>query len=489
MEKRWLDGGQGYKTVMSYDTNPSSTYPTSIPYYSNPDVSYLGTTTGNAGTEDNALVLRSTAPYVSNFRASVVQGIVADNYDVQVDEGNYTTFGVRLATQPTSSVSISLALSGDTDILLGSPESLHFDSSNWNLLQTVLVHARPDSDTTADTATLVLSSSGIPSESITITEADVGSTTSNALLVSGVITNTLGLGVAGVTVSLSNAGGTTTTDASGSFLLEVAAGWSGTITPTKENHTFSPPEIAVSSISQDSLGHEWIGTRSNILYVDATASGSGDGSSWIHAYTDLGDALRATVAYDEVWVARGTYTPGLVRSSHFLIPPDKEVYGGFSGNETDKTQRDPTNNPTILSGDIGISNDTSDNLFHVVIPSQDSILDGFTISGGNASENFNDDDRGKGAGLWADSSTFTVSNCIFSDNLAYQGGAGIYLKDANATFISCNFSNNDAGSTGSGGAAYLEDSNVSFQYLFLLFQRRWISGGCDSLGKYKRFDD
>ena len=133
--------------------------------------------------------------------------------------------------------------------------------------------------------------------------------------------------MAGITVSLSNAGGTTTTDASGSFLLEVAAGWSGTITPTKENHTFSPPEIAVSSISQDSLGHEWIGTRSNILYVDATASGSGDGSSWIHAYTDLGDALRATVAYDEVWVARGTYRFGSLLS--FLIPPDKEVYVGF----------------------------------------------------------------------------------------------------------------------------------------------------------------
>ena len=123
---------------------------------------------------------------------------------------------------------------------------------------------------------------------------------------------------------------------------------------------------------------------------------------------------------------------------------------GFQVTRLIEHNADPTSNPTILSGDIGISNDTSDNLFHVVIPSQDSLLDGFTISGGNASENYSDDDRGKGAGLWADSSAFTVSNCIFNTNLAYQGGAGIYLKDANATFVSCVFTDNDAGSTGSG---------------------------------------
>ena len=462
--KRWIDAGVGYRTVMSYDTNPSSTYPMTIPYFSNPDVSYLGTTTGNAGTEDNALVLRSTAPYVSNFRSSVVQGIVADNYDVRILEGSETTFGVRLAAQPTSPVSVSLSLSGDADILLGSSSTLTFDSSNWNLLQTVLVHARPDADSNVDTATLVLSSTGIPSESVTLTEAESGTSASSDYVVSGTVSNALGVGIEGVTVSFSNGAGSVSTNASGAFFVEVSSGYSGTLSLSKDNYTFSPALANLVSLTQHSLGNSFVGSRSNILYVDVAATGAGDGSSWTDAFTDLGDALRATIPYEEVWVAQGTYTPGLVRSSHFLIPPEKEVYGGFSGNETDRAQRDPTSNPTILSGDIGISNDASDNLFHVVIPSQDSLLDGFTISGGNASENYSDDDRGKGAGLWADSSAFMVSNCIFNTNLAYQGGAGIYLKDANATFVSCVFTDNDAGSTGSGGAAYLEDSNVSFQY-------------------------
>ena len=59
--KRWYLGGQGYRTVMSYDSNPAS-YGNRIPFFSNPSVSYLGTSVGNAGTEDNAQVLSITAP-------------------------------------------------------------------------------------------------------------------------------------------------------------------------------------------------------------------------------------------------------------------------------------------------------------------------------------------------------------------------------------------------------------------------------------------
>ena len=80
---------------------------------------------------------------------------------------------------------------------------------------------------------------------------------------------------------------------------------------------------------------------------------------------------------------------------------------------------------------------------------------------------------GKRAGLWADSSTFTVSNCIFSDNLAYQGGAGIYLKDANATFISCNFSTTMPDPPVPG---VFKDSNVSFQFCSF-YSNDMVSGG------------
>ena len=461
--KRWLDGGQGYRTVMSYDTSPSPTYPNTVPYFSNPSVSYQGTTTGESGSADNALVLRSTAPYVSNFRSSIVQGIVASMYDVEVTEGNYTTLGIRLATTPASPISVNLSLSGDADIVLGTPSSLTFDANNWNLLQTVQIHALADANSTGDTSTLLLSANGMPSASVSITEVDNGTSLPGTHIISGVVVNSLGLGLEGIPLTFSNGGGVTHSDSTGAFSMELASGWSGTFVQNSNSYSFSPVQLSVSALSQSSTGHVFQGARSHILYVNTNASGAGDGSSWADAFTDLGDALRATVPYSEIWVAQGNYQPGLVRSSHFLIPPGKEVYGGFAGGETDINQRNPVANPTILSGDIGISDDSSDNTFHVVIPSHESILDGFTVIGGNASENFSNDDRGKGAGLWAESSAFTVRNCTFSNNLAYQGGAGIYLKEVNASFMSCTFSLNVAGSSGSGGAAYLEDSNVSFQ--------------------------
>ena len=69
-------GREGYRTIMAYN-DASKSYNNSIPFFSNPSVSYLGVPTGNSGQEDNALALTISAPYVSNFKDSKVQGIFA----------------------------------------------------------------------------------------------------------------------------------------------------------------------------------------------------------------------------------------------------------------------------------------------------------------------------------------------------------------------------------------------------------------------------
>ena len=58
--KRWIVDGQGYRTIMAYDTEDSSTYNNRIPYFSNPLIQYQGVTTGNLNSEDNAQVLSVT---------------------------------------------------------------------------------------------------------------------------------------------------------------------------------------------------------------------------------------------------------------------------------------------------------------------------------------------------------------------------------------------------------------------------------------------
>ncbi len=170
----------------------------------------------------------------------------------------------------------------------------------------------------------------------------------------------------------------------------------------------------------------------DIIYVRADATGANDGTSWANAYTDLQQALAAATprgqTTTEIWVARGTYRPtsDTNREATFALLDWNGIYGGFAGTETTRAQRDWRANPTILSGDIGVQGDTSDNSYHVTIshfsPSS-AVLDGFTITGGQAYE-FGSTRyvAGKGGGMQMVGSNATLRNIIFMGNRAESGG-------------------------------------------------------------------
>ena len=122
--------------------------------FSNPSVIYEGVATGNAGTENNAKVLALSAPYTANFRSAVVQGIVTSIFDLSLTEEATGSIKVRLATEPANTVTVNASISGDANLILGGSASLTFDSSNWNIFQTVMVTALVDDDTANGTATV-----------------------------------------------------------------------------------------------------------------------------------------------------------------------------------------------------------------------------------------------------------------------------------------------------------------------------------------------
>lgn len=210
-----------------------------------------------------------------------------------------------------------------------------------------------------------------------------------------------------------------------------------------------------------------------------------------NAWTDvikLETALEKAEPGDEIWVQgfeeirknsvdyRQVY---LAPKEGWTLKAGVKLYGGFKGNETSLEQRATLGKAynfacrSILSGDISM-NDTidhvnlisssnalrADNAEHVLTMNLDnsgsnnvndavSVLDGFTIVGGHASEN--------GGGVLVKghrefSCAYRIERCFFFNNYAVQNGGAIYVDayagklTANESYINqCVVYNNEAG--------------------------------------------
>jgi predicted outer membrane repeat protein len=217
--------------------------------------------------------------------------------------------------------------------------------------------------------------------------------------------------------------------------------------------------------------------HSQVTFVNGAATGNNDGSDWSNAFTTLDAALdqlngMVITSPQEIWVAAGTYTPngaGMDNNSTFSVEVPVDLYGGFDGSESNRDERDASNNIVTLSGDI-LDNDNSgmdslartDNVLHVMTVSagipQRIIMDGFTISGG---QTLDDGDailfERAGGGIFA-GSAMAISNCTFTNNFGRSGG-GIAFDgesiDDTVIVTDCTFENNMATSQ-SAGVIFIE---------------------------------
>ncbi|MCP3933196.1 MAG: hypothetical protein GY705_29350 [Bacteroidetes bacterium] len=202
--------------------------------------------------------------------------------------------------------------------------------------------------------------------------------------------------------------------------------------------------------------------NTQVIFVQQGATGNG--TSWENATGDLRAVLLKAKPGNQVWVAKGKYTPTTTnnRTLSFNIPDGVEVYGGFAGYESSINQRNLVTNETILSGDIG-SPYSDDNSYSVVLTegvSSATIIDGLTISNGvsNGLSKPVNKDR-SGAGWFNDGTSHesspTINNCIFKNNSA-RDGAGLYNFATNGVckpkLTNCQFISNKADLDG--GAVY-----------------------------------
>ncbi len=279
----------------------------------------------------------------------------------------------------------------------------------------------------------------------------------------------------------------------------------------------------------------FIFTTNAQTYVDATATGNNDGTSWANAYTELATALDNYSEGDEIWVAAGTYLPqepsawpGDPRQM-FYIHQDVALYGGFDGTETMLSERDPATNVTILSGDLNgddVDDDfvanREDNALNVMVidtfTTAATVIDGFTFEGGHADidDDYFPNKRGGGIFTWG---ATQVRNCIFQQNYTIWHGGGIYFWQEGASggrvencifrnnrcinsggglwashilgeelvVENCQFDNNEAGF--GGGGAQVQNSFASFNNCVFDNNEAEVGGGAQVINSFASFNN
>ena len=220
-------------------------------------------------------------------------------------------------------------------------------------------------------------------------------------------------------------------------------------------------------ISQDTID---IGAYevTTVLYVARDAPDGGDGTTWATAFNNLNDAIDASTfgfVQREIWIKEGTYRPDRNankvpggRANTFYINYGLQVYGGFAGTETSLMQRNIGQHATILSGDIGVENDASDNAYHVVtMNGYQARLDGLIIEGGNADGTGNTNGGGIYDVGYYPNQNSVIINCVLRNNNSSVNGGAVYINRQGAStmnFAQCLFYGNTSGR----GAAVLVQS-------------------------------
>jgi predicted outer membrane repeat protein len=217
----------------------------------------------------------------------------------------------------------------------------------------------------------------------------------------------------------------------------------------------------------------------------------------------------------EVWVKEGYYYPSIIPDSllneqqgvtmtpryrSFVLYDNLQVYGGFNGSETSTRERNIGAHPCVLSGDLGIPGEDSDNALHILTLSPgrtiraSTVIDGFTFSDGKADvnkahylqdslRNINDS---SGAAIYAVSAGVSIRNCTFQ-NLQAHTGAAIYAGRNTMEVSHCSFENNRAEN---GGAIALWNQNAAdFLHLNFIANRAKNGGAIHPVNSTYRLEN
>ncbi len=243
----------------------------------------------------------------------------------------------------------------------------------------------------------------------------------------------------------------------------IDAGWTSMVPATLTTDILGKPRIKNTTIDMGAYENHCPNPETPI-HVDLDAHGTNTGASWVDAIPDLQEALDHACACDtgsvlSVWVAEGTYYPtrtqGALDESYntFYIDKDLRIFGGFNGSENDLNDRTLKYHKTVLSGDLGVPDNYSDNARAVMtidgreggLTSGDFLLDGFEMTNTGRS-----DGVGVGISIETNITPITkvrIANCDFHDHQsqASRGLAIIRNLGSDLSIYNSLFYDNSAG--------------------------------------------
>ncbi len=205
-----------------------------------------------------------------------------------------------------------------------------------------------------------------------------------------------------------------------------------------------------------------------VITVDTVAAGNNDGSSWSDAYNQLRSALAAASSGDEIRVAQGVYKPTSTadRLATFQLINGVTVKGGYAGSSApDPDVRNVEMYETILSGDLNGDDGPNfanniENSFHVLTgggTDETAVLDGFTVTGGNAN---GVSPHSTGGGMYNSFASPTIYNCTFDKNFALTMGGGMFNYESCPTITNCVFIENRSDDDGGGIRNYTNSHTI-----------------------------
>lgn len=108
---------------------------------------------------------------------------------------------------------------------------------------------------------------------------------------------------------------------------------------------FSSSQGAVFNIYPSGLG-----SHHNPIYI--ASDGTGDGSSWSKASSNLQGAIDLSFEFGPfpIWIKEGVYYGDTTEQNAITMRAGVELFGGFAGNETSQSEANGFEHPTVISG-------------------------------------------------------------------------------------------------------------------------------------------